>query len=319
MLAFPLSVPKREEWSTCPVGLGVRSDLSSAHIDGSVSQRIATPARSKALALVATALRTGALHPGAAASLRGKLGHLFSRSAAARAALSTISERQYAVASEAHGTWSLSASLRGALVFVQDMLGGGLPDLVYYGPESRGKPIIVFSDASFSPPSPPLLCNSGRVAFVVFMPDADRVIWAAADVPPALMMLIGLFKKRKTLIIPLEAIALFSALFAPELQSTFAGADIVHFADNQTVNGIAVKNYSAAPDVGRMLSAYSLRLAALAARSWIHYVPSALNIADPPSRPPVPGRPEHYELLSLDLALERIDFVFPAAFSWTEF
>ena len=68
-----------------------------------------------------------------------------------------------------------------------------------------------------------------------------------------------------------------------------------------------------------MLSAYSLRLAALAARSWIHYVPSALNIADPPSRPPVPGRPEHYELLSLDLALERIDFVFPAAFSWTEF
>ena len=74
MLAFPLSVPKREELSTCPVCLGVRSDLSSAHIDGSVSQRIATPARSKALALVATALRTGALHPGAAASLRGKLG-----------------------------------------------------------------------------------------------------------------------------------------------------------------------------------------------------------------------------------------------------
>jgi len=44
------------------------------------------------------------------------------------------------------------------------------------------------------------------------------------------------------------------------MQSTFAGADIVHFADNQTVNGIAVMNYLAAPDVGRMLSAYSLKL-----------------------------------------------------------
>ena len=63
------------------------------------------------------------------------------------------------------------------------------------------------------------------------------------------------FKKWKTLIIPLEAITLFSALFAPELQSKFSGADIVHFADNQTMNGIAVKKYSAAPDVGRMLSA----------------------------------------------------------------
>jgi hypothetical protein len=154
---------------------------------------------------------------------------------------------------------------------------------------------------------------------VVFTPDEGRVVWAAADVPGSLMDRIHAFKMRKTLIIPLEAMALFSALFAPELQPILAGADIVHFADNQTVNGIAVKNYSAAPDVGRMLSSYSLRLAALAARSWVHYVPSALNIADPPSRPPATGRPECYELLNLGRMLHRIDFVFPAVFSWTEF
>ena len=319
MLAFPLSQSKREEWSTCPVGLGVRSDLSRAHIDGSVSQRIATPARTKALVLVATALRTGLLHPGTAGSLRGKLGHLFSRSAAARAALAPISERQYALAIEGHKAWSLSETLRGALHFVEDMLGGRLPDLMYYGPQSRGKPVIIFSDASFSPPVPPRCRGSGRVAFVVFTPDEGRVVWAAADVPGSLMDHIHAFKMRKTLIIPLEAMALFSALFAPELQPILAGADIVHFADNQTVNGIAVKNYSAAPDVGRMLSSYSLRLAALAARSWVHYVPSALNIADPPSRPPATGRPECYELLNLGRMLHRIDFVFPAAFSWTEF
>ncbi len=269
--------------------------------------------------LVATALRRGLLHPGTAGSLREKLGHLFLRSAAARAALAPISERKYAVVIERHKAWSLLENFRGALNFVEDILGGCLPDLMCYGPQSRGMPIIIFSDASFSLPVPPWRCCSGRVAFAVFMPDEGRAVWALADVPGTLMDCINAFKKRKTLIIPLEAIALFSALFAPELQSTFAGTDIVHIADNQTVNGIAVKSYSAAPDVGRMLSAYSLRLAALAARSWVHYVPSALNNADPSSRPPAPGRPESYELLNLGQALHRIDFVFPAAFSWTEF
>ena len=163
MLAFPLSLSKREEWSTCPVvGLGVRSDLSRAHIDGSVSQRIATPERTEALVLVATALRTGLLHPGTVGSLREKLGHLFLRSAAARAALAPISERKYAVVIEGHKAWSLSETFRGALNFVEDMLGGRLPDLMCYGPQSRGRPVIIFSDASFSPPVPVLRGAAAR-------------------------------------------------------------------------------------------------------------------------------------------------------------
>lgn len=321
LTAFPLSIPKRVEWSPLPVGLGVRSDLSRAHIDGSISQRIAEPSRLKTLALIAAALRTNELRPSEAASLRGKLGHLFSRSLAARAALAPISSRQYQVAAPVGDSdrWCLSKELRGALHFVRDMLGGDLPDLIFFGPHSRGRPVVIFSDASFSPPIPPNIMGCGRVAFVVFEPGADRAFWAAADVPSAVMCRLHAFRQRLSQIIPLEAIALFSPIFAPELQSLLTEADILQFADNQTVNAIAVKNYASSPDIGRMLSAYSLRLARLKARSWVVYVPSALNIADSPSRPPRAGLPEFHDLLALRVALRRIDFVFPSAFSWTSF
>jgi hypothetical protein len=116
-----------------------------------------------------------------------------------------------------------------------------------------------------------------------------------------------------------ETIALVSAWFAPELQCFLRDCDVLQFADNQAVNASAIKGYSSAPDVGRMISAYFLRLASLNARSWVHYVPSALNPADSPSRPPKLGFPEGAELSAFGLPLCRIDFVFPSVWSWSSF
>jgi hypothetical protein len=322
--AFPLSVPKRQEWSVLPVALGIESDLSKAHIDGSVRQRIAGPTRDKASLLLDSIQISQSLSPSQAASLRGKLGHLFSRSSAARAALAPLTRRQYQLPNPSAGgseslSWALTEDLRSSLSFSADMLAGLLPDLLYHGPSSRGRPCVMFSDASLLPPVPPLLMGSGRVGFVVFNPDGVSAVWAAADVPVDLMLRLNGFRNRKTHIIPLEAIALFSAFFSPELQALFAGADVYQFADNQTVNAISVKGYSSAPDVGRMISAFSLRLVSLGTRTWVVYVPTKLNIADPLSRPPLPGLLECQALLDFGLVLHRIEFVFPSVFSWTEF
>lgn len=322
--AFPLSIPKREEWSVSPVALGIESDLSRAHVDGSIRQRIAGPTRVKASMLVESFQRSQSLSPSQAASLRGKLGHLFSRSSVARAALAPLTRRQYQLpgAGDDHSgslAWALTEDLRSSLSFSADMLAGLLPDLLYHGPSSRGRPLVMFSDASLLPPVPPMLVGSGRVGFVVFHPDGRSATWASADVPVDLMLRLHSFRNRKTHIISLEAIALFSPFFSPELQNLLAGADVFQFADNQTVNAISVKGYSSAPDVGRMLSAFSLRLASLGARTWVVYVPTELNIADPLSRPPVPGMPECHALLVFGLELIRIDFVFPSAFSWINF
>jgi len=143
MLAIPFSVPKREEWSTRQIGLGVRSDLSSAHTNGLVSHRLA---RSKVLALVATARRTGVLPQ--------ELQHRFAGS-------SVISSP-----GQPRPAPPFPQYLNGNTLWLSRRTGYGLsPPLS----ESRGKPIISLTQV-----------------FPLHHPRApDHVIRVAADVPSA--------------------------------------------------------------------------------------------------------------------------------------
>lgn len=68
--------------------------------------------------------------------------------------------------------------------------------------------------------------------------------------------------------------------------------------------------YSSAPDVSRLTSSLSLRGAARNSRPWIHYVPSALNISDVPSRPIPSDAADEDSLKCLGFPLCRIEFIF---------
>jgi hypothetical protein len=321
IIALPLSCPKRITWTQDSIALGVQTLLESAHLNGDVRQRVAPSTRAKALALAAGALVSNSLSPLDASSLRGKFGFVLGLSSAARGVLSSVGMRQYAVCSSPVDglLWALDDDLRGALSFIVELFEGDLPDRVFFGPRQSRSPLVSISDASWVPPLPPSTIGSGRVAFVVFVPGIDFVFWAAADVPFEVMSRLHVFRQRTTHIIPLEAIALVSPLFCPELSIYFQDSDVLYFADNTTVNACAVKGYSSAPDVARFISAWSLRGAAFNVRSWIHYVPSALNIADAPSRPTPAGASDEDSLKGLGFSLRRIDFVFPSVFGWSQF
>jgi hypothetical protein len=96
----------------------------------------------------------------------------------------------------------------------------------------------------------------------------------------------------------------------PKLQSVLKGRDILHFADNQGANCVAIKGYSSAPDLARIASVVHLRIAHLQARWWISFVASSANPADAPSRG------DFSNLLSR--GARRFDFVFPSLKSWKD-
>ena len=102
--------------------------------------------------------------------------------------------------------------------------------------------------------------------------------------------------------------ALIAVYINPNLQDSLRGADVNHFADNTAANGAAIKGYSPAPDIARLVGAYHLRIARLGARIWIEYVPSAANIADMPSR-------GNFELVE-SIGAKRIPFIFLSLASW---
>jgi hypothetical protein len=321
IIALPLAVPKRLSLSRDPIALGVQSSFDTTHVNGDVRQRVSAATRVKALANASQALVSDSLSPTLAASLRGKFGFVLGLSSAARGVLSSVGQRQYELSSShsANERRPLTEDLRGALSFIIELFEGALPDRVFFGPHRARRPLVSISDASWIPPVPPLTVGSGRVAFVCFVPDIDFVYWAASDVPSEVMFRLHKFRPRETHIIPLETIALVSPQFCPELAVHFQDSDILYFADNSTVNASAVKGYSSAPDVARLISSWSLRGALRNSSSWIHYVPSALNIADAPSRPTPIGAANENSLKVLGFPLRRIEFVFPSEFSWSRF
>ena len=69
-----------------------------------------------------------------------------------------------------------------------------------------------------------------------------------------------------------------------ELRDVMSGRMIIHFADNQAANGVAVKGYSGARDLSTVVRIMQDEWAEMGVDPWVEYVRSAANLADQPSR-----------------------------------
>jgi hypothetical protein len=298
-MTSPLAEEKRIGWTSTPASCGVQTDLDELPSTGEVRLRIKESTREKVLQLVATILEEGHFGAGIQAHLTGKLGYVL-LDKAGRAALQPLVDH---VCDD--GRSDLDQSM--ALSFIQKLLGGELPDKIMYSLQRKPPVTTVFSDASEEPPQPPSIWPVGRLAFIVFKPNGETV-YAETLVPAEVFQLIHGLKARKKHICTLETMALIAVYINPNLQDSLRGADVNHFADNTAANGAAIKGYSPAPDIARLVGAYHLRIARLGARIWIEYVPSAANIADMPSR-------GNFELVE-SIGAKRIPFIFPSLASW---
>jgi len=232
-----------------------------------------------------------------------------------RAATQPMRARQYATESDGEELdWAISTCvpLSTAIDFTLKLLMGNLPDVVFKGIDSVLPPIMVWSDASWHPEQGPLI-GAGRVAFIAFIPQPGRrprLVFAESLVPASVLTRITVLREQQNLICPLEEIALAAPYFCPEIACDLVGRDVLHFADNTAANGVAIKGYSAAPDLALIISSMQLRIARQGIRLWIQFVPSKLNLADAPSR----GDFSHL----LGLHAERVSFVFPSFDGWSD-
>jgi hypothetical protein len=131
----------------------------------------------------------------------------------------------------------------------------------------------------------------------------DQLFFSDAEVPTEVLASLRELRHQKTFIHPLEEIGVVAPYFSPELQEVFRGRLVLHFADNQAANGAAVKGYSRALDLSRIVHSLHMRLSSLGIRLWIDYVRSAGNIADAPSR-------SDYQWLQ-QRGAQRVTFVIP--------
>ena len=106
------------------------------------------------------------------------------------------------------------------------------------------------------------------------------------------------------------------AYFCPQLQEKLIGRDILHFGDNTGSNGAVIKGYSPAPDTDMLVGNLHLRLRRLAARFWLHYVPSKANPADLPTRVDIESQTDWKRFTDI-YSPTRLSFVCPSLAHWT--
>ena len=135
------------------------------------------------------------------------------------------------------------------------------------------RPIIIYSDASIGAPR----VGGLRCGAVVRTP--SRTLYTSFDIPS---WVVSTWENRQTQITVAELIvAPILALTAPDI---LRDQDVFWFIDNQSALACLVKTSSKAGDLAELSLLSGLALAAMGARTWYDYVPSALNIADGLSR-----------------------------------
>jgi hypothetical protein len=277
---------KHQPWSQQPVFIGVVSDFTE---HDRASQRCKPSTRENALKIARDALATNTLSPARAASLRGGCNWVLCHGHAGKAALQPLTVRQYSDDAANMKGWHLSEQLKECLIFIVSFFGEDLPDVVY--PLSLSDtpslpPVVILSDAMWNPvPGNPL--GVGQMAFIVWVPGTQGdgqlfFSWSVASTE-ALAFSFGL-REKKQFICFLEEMALAAPYFHPDLVSMLEGRDVLHFGDNTSANMAAVKGYSKAPDMARVVSSLRLQWLRLRIRTWIEFVKSEANWSDDPSR-----------------------------------
>jgi hypothetical protein len=303
LLSCQLSLPKSSPFARVSLSCGVETDLTRTHVAGEVVVRIRQSSRDKAIMSINQALDSGLLSPYEAGRLHGRLAYVFSLGKIGRGALHPIIKREHSK----DGQSGLDPEIDDALKLLRRLLLHSIPDKVLFSASRREKTVTIFSDARWEPRAP-LVYGFGAVAFVVFLP-TDKVVYAWAEVPHDVFVLLAKLRERKTYICPLEEIALVAAYFNPALAAVFQDRDVNHFADNTAANGAAWRGYSPSVDLAMLSNTFHLQLLELHTRVWIEWVPSAANLSDDPTR-------DEFAVLQEAFGAEEIPFVFPPLNGW---
>ena len=276
--------PKRKHMARVNVGLGVSVDVSEAHTHMVVR---VSPTRERVAAVLATlrqARSANWLLPVVAASVRGKLGFVFSSSAYrfGQAALQPFVQREYFDTDFAF-TWPLVEALE-FLEFVLPRMRPLMMRLV----RDDVPPLIVYTDAMFQwedeadplhpyAPVRPLL----RIGFVVICPKSGARYFSSYELP--LWYFTHFFSRdQATYIAQGEAVGALSPKLS--LPGVFKGRSVVQFQDNTVALSALINGYASKGDMGRIVNAFHVAEFASESRTWLDWVPSAANVADLPSR-----------------------------------
>ena len=154
-----------------------------------------------------------------------------------------------------------------------------LPPLAMSLRPSREPPLIVYSDAMFTPRSAtcaPVL----RIGWVVYDPISCEVFHSHLELPPSLFSLFvpGL----KTYI--MQGAGIGAVAPALSLPRVFRGRHVIQFNDISGALSSLINGYASKPDMARIVNVYHLTQFYLRATVWLEWVPSKANIADLPSR-----------------------------------
>ena len=170
------------------------------------------------------------------------------------------------------------------------MLAGALPDVRMRAYDVDERPVVVMSDAMWKPRDagePHASLGEGHMAFLIWIPmlgGSGKLAFAEAPADVELLQSLADMRVQKTFVCALEAVAMLAAYLVPELEDSLRGRMVIHFADNQAANGVAVKGYSGARDLAKVVRIMQDTWSVLRIDPWVEYVRSAANLADQPSR-----------------------------------
>ena len=129
-------------------------------------------------------------------------------------------------------------------------------------------PLVLYTDAE----------GNGGIGMVLSQ-DPSHVLWTSTRAVPAFLELL---LPRRTQIHALELVALPLAL--RQWEALCRGRDVICFIDNASALGALRKGSSSAADLNALAFTTLALAASMTSSLFLHWVPSALNIADPPSR-----------------------------------
>jgi hypothetical protein len=306
---------KMVPWRVDPTSCGVQTDLSRWSTHGIINMRVKESSRVKVIAMVTDVLQRGHVSVSLAESITGKLRYVMG--CMGRVGLAATNPLTKFCHCGESGERPISAPLFASLRFILSLLRGQLPDFSIRCDQPKQAPVVVFSDASYSPASvDEQSYGVGGVAFVMYIPDSKRLLFAAATVPQSVLAKLAKVREeagmcaQETFITDLESIAIAAVYMNSACAKWTFDRQVLHFADNQAANAGFIKGYSSAPNLARVVSATHLRWARNNINVWVEYVRSAQNIAD------LPSRWSNDELIALGGV--EVTFEFPDVEAWSE-
>ena len=165
------------------------------------------------------------------------------------------------------GAGILSSGARSDLEWWAHRLRSNVPSVRDLSSIRLEPPVILYTDAE------------GSAGFGAVLVSSSSSFWVGGHIPSSLR---GALHHRATQIFPFEVIAIWAALqvFRGHLQ----GRRLLLFIDNQSALAVTSKGTSTATDVQAIVSCMWDLIDSLNIQAAFRYVPSKLNLSDPPSR-----------------------------------